>query len=362
MSPSGIDPQSVPDIRRRLMHQAQVSQSADQTTLIDWSMPQVTTVEAARAAPTPPMAVSPAAISPHAMPREAGAGQTQRLSDAVNTLKQRSMQAYQAVYPSQDTGQRPPSVALTDIARSRQQLAAMADRINQLSQQQVQAMVNLQAAQAQLQVTYAQGPTETRDGANFSPPLPQIDFTQAVVAQALQDEAGNIGLSYQTVDLLSPEADARQLAQALRQRQGHRRRPERLSTTRRFKREISLTLATVLQEPLAMIRPLWSHLMTAGEDQTMHSVAPPSRGSTGSTFESLTLIDAVIWLGSGVIGRLSLDLILAAIPGLWSVAVALITAITAFALYRATLAPKLDFGLAYRVFLVIGGLILGGRF
>ncbi len=70
----------------------------------------------------------------------------------------------------------------------------------------------------------------------------------------------------------------------------------------------------------------------------------------------------LLWFGSGVIGRMALNLVLTAIPGLWSLAVALLTGVTAYALYRATLAPRRDFGLAYRMFLVIAGLVIGGRF
>jgi hypothetical protein len=58
---------------------------------------------------------------------------------------------------------------------------------------------------------------------------------------------------------------------------------------------------------------------------------------------------------------LALNLLLAAFPGLWSVAVAAITAMTAYALYRATLASNLAFGPAIRVFLLVVGLIVGGQ-
>jgi hypothetical protein len=68
-----------------------------------------------------------------------------------------------------------------------------------------------------------------------------------------------------------------------------------------------------------------------------------------------------LWFGGGVIGRLALNLLLAAFPSLWSVAVAAITAVTAYALYRATLAPKLAFGPAMRVFLLVAGLVVGGQ-
>jgi hypothetical protein len=75
----------------------------------------------------------------------------------------------------------------------------------------------------------------------------------------------------------------------------------------------------------------------------------------------MSLIDMLLWFGGGVIGRLALNLLLAAIPALWSLAVAVLTGITAYALYRATLAPRKDFGLASRVFLIIAGLVIGGQ-
>jgi hypothetical protein len=79
------------------------------------------------------------------------------------------------------------------------------------------------------------------------------------------------------------------------------------------------------------------------------------------TTSSLSFTDGTLWFGGGVIGRLALNLLLAAFPALWSVAVVTITAMTAYALYRATLAPKLAFGPALRVFLLVVGLVVGGQ-
>jgi len=75
----------------------------------------------------------------------------------------------------------------------------------------------------------------------------------------------------------------------------------------------------------------------------------------------LRLLSPVFWIGCGVIFRLTLMLVLVEFPNLWSTAVAALTSVTAYALWKATLAPKLEFRPAWRTFLLVIGLILGGR-
>jgi hypothetical protein len=76
---------------------------------------------------------------------------------------------------------------------------------------------------------------------------------------------------------------------------------------------------------------------------------------------SLSLADSILWFGGGVIGRTVLSLLIAALPLLWSVAVAGITALMAYALYQAILAPRLSFGPLLRASLLVAGLVVGGH-
>jgi hypothetical protein len=71
-------------------------------------------------------------------------------------------------------------------------------------------------------------------------------------------------------------------------------------------------------------------------------------------------MDTLLWLGGGVITRLTLDLLLSAFSGLWPLTVVAITGIVAYALYQATLALQPNLGLANRVFLALAGLFIGG--
>ncbi len=76
---------------------------------------------------------------------------------------------------------------------------------------------------------------------------------------------------------------------------------------------------------------------------------------------SLSRLDALLWGTAGVIARLALNYLLQAIPSLWTLVVVGITAATAYALYRALLAPQPNLAVASRLLLVLGGLFVGGR-
>ena len=115
----------------------------------------------------------------------------------------------------------------------------------------------------------------------------------------------------------------------------------------------------VWQEPATLIVRFWQQAQSLNKTMT-HSASRQDGGariaaSPASAWSALSLVDMLVWFGGGVIGRLALNLLLSAMPALWSLAVAILTGITAYALYRATLAPRKDFGIAYRVFLMIGG-------
>ncbi|MEO1300057.1 MAG: hypothetical protein AAFW75_30665, partial [Cyanobacteria bacterium J06636_16] len=75
----------------------------------------------------------------------------------------------------------------------------------------------------------------------------------------------------------------------------------------------------------------------------------------------LTPLDIVIWLGGGLIGRLAIQLALAASPGLWPWLVGATVGAVALALYRLLFAPRPDVALVARLFLALVGLVLGGK-
>lgn len=279
-------------------------------------------------------------------------------STAVEALQWRAEQG--SAEPATDllAGSAPGEVYL-------KRLNAMAQRINQLSSEQERAIADMRLVQARLARLY---PAANLQGQPIAPPA--LDTDRAVLASAEMDNQGNIVLAYRTPHPsppLEPRANsvpAEELAGHLRTTYGSAKNRGRGQWS-----ALATDLLALGQEPSQLIaqlsRTLWDAGLAIARLVTPRQPRPwvaPGRSLGHSTRGgSLSLVDGVLWLGGGVIGRLALNLLLAAFPALWSVAVAAITAITAYALYRATLAPKLAFGPAIRVFLLVLGLVVGGQ-
>ncbi|MGF1516545.1 MAG: hypothetical protein ACFCVB_01895 [Nodosilinea sp.] len=247
-------------------------------------------------------------------------------------------------------------------------LSAMADKINYLSAEQERAITEIQSIHARL----AHLPVQfTPQGQPVSPPA--VDISRAALASAEVDRHGNIFLSYRTVAPGAASAgttnaptehsprDADQLATHLRATYGPPAGSSGWSN-------LAADVLALGKEPMQILsdlgRTVWSLVLGMTQWSARRQAGGQSgvvAGRTPSRDGELSLVDSVLWLGGGVIGRLALNLLLAAFPALWSVAVAAITAITAYALYRATLAPRLAFGPAIRVFLLVVGLVIGGQ-
>ncbi|MBD1915915.1 MULTISPECIES: hypothetical protein [Cyanophyceae] len=280
-------------------------------------------------------------------------------STAIDALQWRSEQAGGAGLTANPSAGAPP----VEVYLKR--LNAMAQKINQLSSEQERAIAEMQLIQTRLTRAH---PIANAQGQPVAPPY--LDADRAVLASAEMDHQGNIVLAYRTVSPnLSPaprnpiSAEVNQLASHLRTTYGPSKRRSRGQWS-----ALASDLFALGQEPSEIIAHLSRTVWDAGlaiarfvapqqaKPAVTHSpLGHPSRGA------SLSVVDGVLWLGGGVIGRLALNLLLAAFPALWSVAVAVITAITAYALYRATLAPNLAFGPAIRVFLLVLGLVVGGQ-
>ncbi len=240
-------------------------------------------------------------------------------------------------------------------------LRAMATKINHLSAEQERSIAEMQAIQAQL---HQLAPRTA--GGSFT--RPQIDLRQVSLAAAEVDPQGNILLSHRGVvagagqPTTSPRlaAPPNQLAAHLRATYGSP------AVRRKGWQALWVETLTLVQEPSRLLTSLGLGLWQLTQEATRLLIPTQSPTPLGQSFPRgalpmLTPVDGVLWFGGGVIGRLALNLLLAAFPSLWSVAVAAITAVTAYALYRATLAPKLAFGPAIRVFLLVAGLVVGGQ-
>jgi hypothetical protein len=282
-------------------------------------------------------------------------------STAIDALQWRSEQAGGAdLAASLPTGSAPAEVYL-------KRLSAMAYKINQLSTEQERAIAEMQLIRARLTRAH---PTANAQGQPVAPPY--LDVDRAVLASAEMDHQGNIVLAYRTVSPSpAPAPRANPMPADVDQLAGHLRTTYGVSK-RRGRGQWSALASDLLalgQEPSELIAHLSRTVWDAGLAIARFVAHPPAQPSVRSSSPlghgrrgaSLSVVDGVLWLGGGVIGRLALNLLLAAFPALWSVAVAAITAVTAYALYRATLAPKLAFGPAIRVFLLVVGLVVGGQ-
>lgn len=260
----------------------------------------------------------------------------------------------------------PDSAAAVSSQACLKRLSAMADKINYLSAEQERAIAEIQSIQARL----AHLPVQfSPQGQPVSPPA--VDLSRAALASAEVDRYGNMLLCYRT---LTPAAgmaagaainapaehsprDADQLATHLRATYGPSAGPSGWGN-------LATDVLALGKEPVQLLSDLgriaWSLVLGVTQWSTRRQAGSAAGHAPGRSGE-LSLVDSVLWLGGGVIGRLALNLLLAAFPALWSVAVAAITAITAYALYRATLAPKLAFGPAMRVSLLVVGLVIGGQ-
>ncbi|MBD1875618.1 hypothetical protein H6F75_19230 [Nodosilinea sp. FACHB-131] len=282
-------------------------------------------------------------------------------STAIDALQWRSEQAGGAdLAANLPAGSAPAEVYL-------KRLNAMAHKINQLSSEQERAIAEMQLIRARLTRIH---PIANTQGQPVVPPY--LDVERAVLASAEMDHQGNIVLAYRTISpTSSPGPRANPIPTEINQLAGHLRTTYGPSKRRGRSEWGALTsdLVALGQEPSELVAHLSRTVWDAGlaiarliaPQHAKPSVTSSSLLEQPRRGASLSVVDGVLWLGGGVIGRLALNLLLAAFPALWSVAVAAITAITAYALYRATLAPKLAFGPAIRVFLLVLGLVVGGQ-
>ncbi len=281
-----------------------------------------------------------------------GSSSLAELSATVETLKRRSVQSYQAGSPvprsqqGQSSGGHPSLNPQVPLRR----MVAMVDKINHLSLEQERAMAEIHGLRSQLVQSSARWAEVGEAGAQ----IPTLQTNHAVTACAELDPQGNILLSYRTVSLAQAEAEAQYLAAHLRGTYG-------TPAPRRGTAAMGLGFSMLWQEPLELLSQGWTMVRRWLYSYRFAPASQATRPPRRATMTGLSAIDALLWVGGGVIGRLALNLAVAAVPALWFLAVVAITAVTAYAVYRATLARHLEFGLALRVFLAIAGLMIGGQ-
>ena len=270
-----------------------------------------------------------------------------RAAETVDMLQRRSRQA--GGVPNPMTGQpmagqpmagqprtraSAPARRMTPAAY-RRRMAIMAQRINDLSLEQEQAIAEMQWVQQQAN-TLAADPAAAAHS-------PAISFDQAVTAWASLDEAGRVVLSYRPVDP-HPAQAAHALADHLRHTYGApqgRRRASNPSS------RLWPTLCR-LGGGLVSAISLWVSRPSLGQGSELEPYPAPSAS------------EAMLWAGAGVAGRLAIQGLLMVVPSLGLVAVVACLASLALMLYRAILPSSPDINLISRVGLALGGLFIGG--
>lgn len=251
-----------------------------------------------------------------------------QLLDTVQALQRRSQPVTAAT--NQATVMASGTTLPAEITLHWQRLQQEATQINTLAQQQAIAIQNFKRSADRLAWSLRKHP------GNSTLAIDQFcELHDAVVSQVAQTDDGKLVLAMATVDLYEDERQASRTAQDIRARsQSHVDQALNATTN----------LGTVLRHPLAVVQSCW-HTVTR----------------TLETRSRLTTLDIVIWIGGGLIGRLALELSLAALPSLWPWLVGATIGAVALGLYRLLFSPHPDIAFVTRLFLALLGLALGGQ-
>lgn len=292
-------------------------------------------------------------------------------------------------------------------------LEAKAQQINQLSAAQETAMLELKAIATRLERDRAALELQHGNDYERDTSLPTdlhtvCEYLTTNVPAIERDQSGAFVMTTRAVDLFKAERDAELMAQTLRHRNGttatrHRRPPQPTASVRAAGMLQSLwrqlqaiaTGATAQSSTRANRRARMAQVQQYapsyaegyGEDYAGDYAQEPSPDYPSSQFsseyhysqnhsqnrspnqsqshsptsDSLSYKASAIWLGGAIIARIAADLVLASYPGFWIPVVGLMVVPAAIAVYRTTVAPQSSMIWGYRLFLVMMGLLVGGR-
>ncbi|EKV02680.1 hypothetical protein Lepto7375DRAFT_4941 [Leptolyngbya sp. PCC 7375] len=238
---------------------------------------------------------------------------------------------------------------------SLQQFDAALGAVEQLAQQQRQALRRLQSVGDSL-IQHIQPGTspDIDDIARF------LAECQAIQIPTVQRDAdGYLDLIYYTVDFHQAEHDATSNAQTLRLRSQplfkhslHQEQGRSNGFDDQYYRKTNGTgfvsdLKRVYQQVSGSIQR-WTRRYSHSRQQTRVS--------------QFTLLDSAIWCIGAAIFRLILNQLFQIHPALWPPVAFILIAGIILSLYRAILSPRPDPVLGYRTLMIILGLLVGGRF
>lgn len=243
-----------------------------------------------------------------------------------------------------------------------QRLEAQVERINQLSGDQEIAMLELKAiadkAERDLKAMELDGELPS----DFNPSTLMLEYVDATVPQVERSEEGTWMLTTRPVDLYRAEREAALMAERLRNRtslssyNGNHRRNLATQRHRHGKSEDSFLGHLIRRGFLALGEILQPRQM---HPQSLRQAHP--QRTQPSVPDTFSVKEGTIWLVGALITRVGLNIMLAAFPGAWLLAIGIIVVPAAIAVYQATTFPSSGFVWGCRLFLIMIGLLLGGR-
>lgn len=301
-------------------------------------------------------------------------------------------------------------------------LEAKAQQINQLSAAQETAMLELKAIATRLERDRVALELQHGDAYERDTYLPAelstiCEYLATSVPAIERDQSGAFVMTTRAVDLFKAERDAELMAQTLRHRNGttptrHRRATQPTASVRAagmlqslWKQLQAIATGVTTQSStranrrarMAQVKQyVPSYAEGYSEDYADDYAPEPSSDYSSSQFssevyhyaqnhsqnysqnhsqnpsqnqsqsqsrpsDSLSYKASAIWLGGAIVARIAANLILASYPGFWIPVVGLMVAPAAIAIYRTTVAPQSSMIWGYRLFLVMMGLLVGGR-
>ncbi|MDX2216813.1 MAG: hypothetical protein SFY66_26340 [Oculatellaceae cyanobacterium bins.114] len=266
--------------------------------------------------------------------------------------------------PPAKTTKATPEQPLTQML---QRLEQQAQHINNLSAAQEAAMLEWKAIAEQLErdrkATELDQNVAQRRGADSSR---VCEYLTTAVPYIERDEDGSFVLTARSVDLFRAEREASAMAQTLRHRSGQ------AATTHGNVRGSALPSRRAHQasdfEPLT--QRIWQRISAFIETLNTPKKRPSLKTTRSRQTQAqsqavavpeFSLQDAGMWVLGSVIVRVALDLFLVAHPAMWLPVIALIATPAAIAVYRTTVTPQAGLVWGYRLFLIMVGLLLGGR-
>lgn len=256
---------------------------------------------------------------------------TAQRADMAQALRQRSISHSGQMPTPEEISAQPVTGDVTsepvNIHRYLQRLHSEAEKINELYHQQEAAIRKFQNSVHGLSLILM----KQSNGAMLRAEQ-FCEIREAALTTVIQDEQNRYILTAVDLDLMLDEQEASVTAAHLRARSrvlGHQQHSPTQS---------------VMLGPLQRLSGLWQALTTTLENDSQ--IKP---------------FDILVWCGGGIIGRLALDLALAAFPGLWPWVIGITIGAVALGLYRLLFASKPDAAFITRLFLALFGLGIGGQ-